>query len=93
MEGAQLWESGNLDSGPNLAQIICVTLTMYFDFSLFCFVFLSVKWKPFPMKDLRKCIGWIHMSVSQELIKHMHLNVLRQADNEHSTKNTTSHAT
>lgn len=34
------------------------------------------------MKDLRKCI---------ELIKYMHSNVLRQADNEHSTKNTTSH--
>lgn len=36
------------------------------------------------MKDLRKCI---------ELIKYMHSNVLRQADNEHSTKNTTSHIT
>lgn len=47
MEAAQLWESGNLGSGPNLTQIICVTLTMYLDFSLFCFVFIC-KMKTIP---------------------------------------------
>lgn len=41
MEGAQWWELGNLDPGPNLVQIICVTLTTYLDFSLsLCFVFI-----------------------------------------------------
>lgn len=34
MEGAPRWELGNLDPGPKLVQISCLTLTTYLHFSL-----------------------------------------------------------